>query len=247
MSVPPSAVPTEYTLRHRHVLDERLPPLLARMAEGPRPATLADLGAGDGQCLWALSRRGWLGDTTYAVDLAPERVAAVTAALPQIVGIVADTADIPGIPSGSVDVAISSQVIEHIPDDRALAPEIARMLRPGGRFYVGSVLRAPRSWWIYRRDGEWVLDPTHVREYRSHEALVETLAHDDLVVERAMVSPFRFPVADLLLRALTMSGALPAEVLSSAYRDRPRVARVARALAVRPPGYSVVEVVGRRR
>lgn len=247
VSAPGTSVPKQYTLRHRHVLDERLPPLLERLANGPQPEALADLGCGDGQFLWALSRRGWLGPIAYAVDLAPERVDAVAAVLPGVIGVVSDTTDVRRIPSESLDVAISSQVIEHIPDDRALAPELARILKPGGRFYVGSVLKAPRGWWIYRRNGRWLLDPTHVREYSSHEGLVRALRHDDLVVEQAMVSPFRFPVADLALRAATMCGVLSPQSLSSVYRNRPRTARLLRAATLRPPGYSVVEVVGTRR
>lgn len=40
---------------------------------------------------------------------------------------------------------------------------------PGAHDDLGTVLRRPRAWWIYRgRDGR-LLDPTHVREYGTVE------------------------------------------------------------------------------
>jgi SAM-dependent methyltransferase len=43
----------------------------------------------------------------------------------------ADLRDLP-LADGSVDVLLSSHVIEHIPDDRAALAELARIVRPGG-------------------------------------------------------------------------------------------------------------------
>jgi len=63
---------------------------------------------------------------------------------------------------------VSSQVIEHLPDDRVLAPEIARLLKPGGWFYVSSVIRGPHAFWMYKgktpAPERWQPDPTHRRE-----------------------------------------------------------------------------------
>ncbi len=60
---------------------------------------------------------------------------------------------------GSFDFVISFQVIEHIEDDAAFVREIARVLRPGGRFIV-STPNAPMS---------LTRNPWHVREYRIDE------------------------------------------------------------------------------
>lgn len=43
----------------------------------------------------------------------------------------ADLVDLP-FPAGSVDVVVSSHVLEHVPDDRAALREIARILKPSG-------------------------------------------------------------------------------------------------------------------
>ena len=70
-------------------------------------------------------------------------------------------ATVPPLPfaEASFDAVISFQVIEHIPDDGAFVREIARVLRPGGRFVV-TTPNAPMS---------LTRNPWHVREYRADE------------------------------------------------------------------------------
>ena len=59
----------------------------------------------------------------------------------------------------SFDAVVSFQVIEHIEDDMTFVREVARVLRPGGKFVV-STPNAPMS--ITR-------NPWHVREYKANE------------------------------------------------------------------------------
>jgi SAM-dependent methyltransferase len=225
-----------YSRVHRHFLADDLPlPLLFETARGGAGSVIADLGAGDGAVLWALKQRGLLGESVYAVDLSPDRVQ----------GIVADATAVTDLADESVDGVIVSQVIEHLPDDRRLAPEIARLLRPGGWWYVGSVLRARHAWWIYRVDGVWRLDPTHVREYGSPAQLLQAVEHPALAVDDVRTAPFSFPAVDLALRAGALARVLPFERLSSVYVQRPWLAR-ARRLRVRAPGFSVIEVAGHK-
>lgn len=230
----------EYARCHRHFLVEALPPLLERAA---RPGVVADLGCGDGTILWALRRRGVLTDTAYAVDASAERVRRAELVAPGVVGIVADAAHVP-LPDESVDGVVAAMVIEHMEDDRALVDEVARLLRPGGWWYVSTVLRGPRAWWIYKVDGVRRLDPTHVREYDSERDFEAVLAHPALEGHETRIEPLRYPVSDLVLRALSRVG-LAADA-SSVYQRRPWTARL-RAARLRVPGYSALEVAGRRR
>jgi hypothetical protein len=57
-----------YSRTHRHFRSKRLPPFLARVA---RPGVIADIGAGDGAVLYALSRQGRLGPKSYAIERIP--------------------------------------------------------------------------------------------------------------------------------------------------------------------------------
>lgn len=64
-----------------------------------------------------------------------------------------------GFESGSFDFVVSFQVIEHIKDDTQFVREVARVLRPGGKFIV-STPNAPMS---------LTRNPWHIREYTVEE------------------------------------------------------------------------------
>ena len=64
-----------------------------------------------------------------------------------------------GFESGSFDFVVCFQVIEHIKDDMQFVREVARVLRPGGKFIV-STPNAPMS---------LTRNPWHVREYNADE------------------------------------------------------------------------------
>jgi SAM-dependent methyltransferase len=231
-----------YAQTHLQFTTDALPPLLAHVV---RPGVNADLGCGDGAVLRALAARGLLGSTTYAVDASRERVDIAARAAPGIHGIVADAAGVAELEDASLDGVIVSQVIEHVDDDRALVREVARLLRPGGWWYVGTILRGARAWWFYRVDGVRRLDPTHIREYESRERLLDVLAHDHLEVDAVAIEPLRFPVLDLALRVLGRTGLVPADMLRNAYRAG--VPEQLRAVKLRVPGYHLIEVAGHKR
>ena len=64
-----------------------------------------------------------------------------------------------GFESGSFDFVVCFQVIEHIKEDMQFVREVARVLRPGGKFIV-STPNAPMS---------LTRNPWHVREYTAEE------------------------------------------------------------------------------
>lgn len=229
----------------RYFLVEEMPRLLAETAASQPAAVLADLGAGDGSLLFVLERAGLLGEAAYAIDLSRERVEHCESLSPRVHGIVADVTAVTELPDGSVDGVVASQLIEHLPDDRLLAPEIARLLRPGGWFYISSVIRGRHGWWIYRRDGHPVLDPTHVREYASPGEFRAALEHPQLEVLEVRSEPMRFRAVDLAARAAARARLLRFEDLPNLYVTHPRLRPLAR-FRVRVPGYHWVEAAGRR-
>ena len=92
------------------------------------------------------------------------------------------------------------------------------------------------SWWIYRRDGRWWLDPTHVREYRSEHEFRVALTHPELELTTLTTSRFHFPLVELVLRAGIALRLVP-----------PRAYRTDRGgPALSPPGYRMIEAAGRR-
>jgi SAM-dependent methyltransferase len=248
-----SAGPSTEDLEHsRYFLHEWMPPLLRRTAEAFPPRILADLGAGDGGTLWPLDHAGLIGEKIYAVDISARHVALCEWLSPRVHGIVSDVAHVDELPDESVDAVVSSQVIEHLPDDRVLAPEIARLLRPGGWFYVASVIRGPHAFWFYKgkppAPERWQLDPTHMREYASEPDFRTALAHPSLEFDVVRSSQLKFPLTDFAVRMVSRVGVISAEALPQVYVKGPRwLANARRAIGVPIPGYRWVEAAGRKR
>jgi SAM-dependent methyltransferase len=245
--------PSVADLEHsRYFLTDWMPPLLRQQAERSPPDVLADLGAGDGGTIFPLERAGLIGETIYAVDISAMHVALCEGLSPKVKGIVSDVAHVNELPDDSVDAVVSSQVIEHLPDDRVLAPEIARLLKPGGWFYVSSVIRGPRGFWIYRgkppAPQRWQLDPTHMREYESEERFRSVLEHPMLEFDVVRSNQLKFPLTDFVLRAAAVAHVLRNDQLPQVYQRGPRwLAGARRAIGVPIPGYRWVEAVGRKR
>jgi SAM-dependent methyltransferase len=248
-----SAGPSTEDLEHsRYFLSEWMPPLLRQTAERDPPRRLADLGAGDGGTLWPLDRAGLVGETIYAVDISATHVALCERLSPKVQGIVSDVSNVDELADGSVDAVVSSQVIEHLPDDRVLAPEIARLLRPGGWFYVASVIRGPRAFWFYKgkppAPERWQLDPTHMREYASEDEFRAALAHPALEFDVVRSSRLKFPLTDFAVRVASRARMIAPEQLPEVYVKGPTwLAKARRAIGVPIPGYRWVEATGRKR
>lgn len=66
-------------------------------------------------------------ETYHTFDI-EERTAGVT--------YVGDIQSMPQVPSDTYDTAVSLEVFEHVPDPRAAAAEVFRILRPGGTFIM---------------------------------------------------------------------------------------------------------------
>lgn len=229
-------VSERYTETAIHFDVERLPRLLAASLP-PGPLALADLGCGDGPLFAALARKGVIAASrpVYAVDLEAGRLARVAERFRWIRTIVGSADSVPEIPEESLDVVISTMVMEHVPDERAYLAEIRRVLRPGGRAYVTTVFKRTWAWYFRKRDGESVLDTSHLREYTdlgAFRALVEGSSLRIVALER---NRLWFPLLDPVL--FRVGGRL---------RRRRRLLRALRAVKVPIPGYASLEVVVER-
>ena len=125
--------------------------------------------------------------------------------------------------SGSFDVVLSTEVIEHTPEPAHALPELARMLKPGGRL----VLTTPGRLWqpVVR-----AASALHLRPYQGRENFLwPTRARDALVGEGLVIEDFRgFNVLPLFHRAFDpvnraldpLGRALPSICVNFAVRAR---------------------------
>ena len=228
-----------YTETALHFDAPALPRLLERHFP-PGPLALADLGCGDGPLFSALARRGYVApeQPVYAVDLEPARLARVEGRFPWIGTVVASAESVPAIEDGSLDAVVSTMVMEHVPDERAYLAEMLRQLRPGGRAYLTTVFKKPWAWYFRKRDGESVLDPSHLREYTDLPGFRALVAESGLRIVALERRVLWFPLLDPLL--FRIGGRVPG------LARRRRLLRALRAVKVPIPGYYSLELVVER-
>jgi 2-polyprenyl-3-methyl-5-hydroxy-6-metoxy-1,4-benzoquinol methylase len=230
-------VTEEYTETALHFEARRLPSLLERHLPAG-PLALADIGCGDGPLFAALERGGFIGPSrpVYAVDLAPTRLRRVAARFPWIETVASPAEAVPNIADGALDFVISTMVLEHVPNESAYLAEIERILQPGGKAYVTTVFKRRWAWYFRKRNGESVLDTSHLREYTEVD-VVRTLAAEAgfriVALERRLLW---FPLLDPLL--FRVGGRLAA---------RRTLLRALRAPKVPIPGYYSLAIILERR
>jgi SAM-dependent methyltransferase len=198
---------------------------------------LVEVGGGDGTKLRALIDAGATAafDAVVMTDVSEVRTRRARELLPEASAVSADALDLP-FESDSVDFVLSDQVIEHVADDVAMAREVYRVLRPGGRACIGSVMKRRWAWYFHRNNGRWVLDPTHVREYGSTAEFRAPFERAGFVVDGVRVAPMPYPVGELAIRALVRLGIVNAADSVPLYR-RSRVLRSLSKLQAAVPGY----------
>ncbi len=228
-----------YASAHRQAEDltvpDRVRALLRRMPDG---GTVLDVGCGDGMLLRAMA--GAL-EAKHAVlrgvDLSRVRVnRARTRGAFEVAVDSAETLET--VADASIDLLVSSQVIEHV-DDAKMAAAVARVLRPGGCAYLTTVFKRTWARYFYRSPGGWALDPTHLREYQAKAPLFALFEARGLEIEGDALDPLAYPLVDPILKRLGAFGA----------RLGPRTLRAitrARSLRLPIPGYFNWEVVLRR-
>ena len=159
---------------------------------GPGDATCLDVCCGTGAHTPALTRLGW---TPVGVDLSSGQLRHAQAHLPVAVG---DAANLP-IADASVPAATCVLASTDVPDYVAAIREIARVLRPGGRFvHVGvhpCFIGAFADW---SERARIVVDQRYADRSRSFDSW-------NTGGVRARVGAWHVPLADLL-NAVTAAG-----------------------------------------
>jgi 2-polyprenyl-6-hydroxyphenyl methylase/3-demethylubiquinone-9 3-methyltransferase len=141
-------------------LRERLPPLLGRDPNAPRPLAglkIIDVGCGAGLVTEPISR---LGAEVIGIDASERNVAVAERharasgasaqyrhALPEECGHLA----------GTFDAALSLEVVEHVADLPAFLEALARLVAPGGILVIGTLNRTLRSFLKAILGAEYIL------------------------------------------------------------------------------------------
>lgn len=187
--------------------------------------TVLDFGCGNGAQTKEFGNEGC---RLIAVDVASEQLAMfrknLAVCTDTILPVQYDGWRLP-LRNESIDLALSYEVLEHVPDESLALSEIHRVLRPGGDF----VLSVPNKWWIFETHGadlpllpwnrvpffSWLPRVVHsryarARIYRKNE-ITKLLQHNGFQMHAAVyitapLDVLRIPVLQKLFRSLVFRG-----------------------------------------
>lgn len=179
-----------------------IPSLLEKYLKSSKFYSILDCGCGDGVLLEALKIRGYLKKKRVdAIDLSKRRITNVKK-LDKFINARIDSAEeLNTVRDKSVDFFISTQVIEHV-DDKKMLDTIQRVLKKNGIAYISTVFKKWYGWYFYRRNGKWVMDPTHLREYLKDEELLRLVDKRKFAIIEMQKHMIWFPLMDFILRKL---------------------------------------------
>ena len=201
----------EYSIKNLHFYDDSSPDLLRKGLHLTnqtvvKPAIL-DLGCGDGRLIYVLNKNELFKNESkiVAVDLSEDRIKRLKECLSFVQAIKSDALNV-DLPRGSFDFVICSQLIEHLDSDETLLREVKRLLQPNGVLFISSVVKKKYAAYIYFKNGRFLLDPTHIKEYKSAEAFEDLLKKADFEIIEVKMNQVKYPVIDLFIRLLIRYG-----------------------------------------
>lgn len=222
----------KYSNQCVHYYGQELPRMVSGVFKAMPVGNFADLGCGDGSLLYSLFALGYIrpGSSVIAVDISRQRLDNVGKIDPAIKVFLGDVSNLSMIEDGTLDFAVSSQVIEHVPEQAKAVSEAYRILRPGGSLYLSTVFKKRYAWYFYRCQGKWVLDPTHLREYEDPKELLDIVRGQGFKVLEDKKSLQWFALTDFILKRL-----YPKQGARYAYRNK--FLKLARNLKIPILGY----------
>lgn len=131
--------------------------LLSAEAQNSR---LIDIGCGDGVLLWHL-QAGLRGLDCVGLDPEESALALAKTKVPDA-RFIRGTAYETGEPNQGYDLAVSTDVIEHLAEPERMLMEMKRILKPGGKVLVGTPIRLTKT----------PRDHNHVQEFFPEDLLV---------------------------------------------------------------------------
>lgn len=179
-----------------------IPKILKKYLDINSPSSLLDCGCGDGALLYVLKKNNYLKNKKVnAVDLSINRVNLVKKIDPKINAFVDNAETLTKIKNSSIEFLMSTHVIEHV-DDKKMLDAIERVVKKNGTIYIATIFKKSYGWYYYRKNGKWVMDLTHLREYMRDEELLGLIDTKIFKILEIKKTQLYFPIIDFFVRRL---------------------------------------------
>lgn len=210
-----------------------------------RAASVLDIGCGDGVMISDLKAKNHLTSSmkVYAIDIKKENIEVVKKRKLAYKSYVADATHLP-FGNSFFDFVYSWMVIEHVDDRNSMVREMYRVLKPGGKCYVSSVLKRKYAVYFYRNRGKFVIDPTHVHEYKSDSEYKKQFSSNGFSVVDYRKVKAQYPLIELMIKVgIRMKLIKPSISLREIFVRSKTFDWLRRKTLITIPGYYHIEIV----
>jgi len=139
----------------------------------PTGASVLDLGCGEGLFMKEIKNEGMV----CGLDLSKRSLKQAMTTAPTRFWVQADAEYLP-FQDGSFHVVVSHQLIEHLNAKHKMINEVSRILMPEGTFVITTPVKGLLGNLLARSrniEGEKVLSPDHVNEYKSEKDVIHSV------------------------------------------------------------------------
>ena len=227
----------EYAKKHKHLLLDQIPDELDLIIRNNIFTNIIDVGCGGGLFLYSLFKREYEKgfEEIWGVDLSEQRLESVSRISDKIKTVKDDAQILVNIPENHFDIVVSTQVIEHVPDDQKMLEALYRISKANAVIYIDTVFKKKWAWYFYKNGkSEPALDPTHVREYTHENELFDKIDRDKFKILFSKKKFVKYSMINFVLRAL--------KIRNNNIYDNPMI-KILSYIQIPVPGYYIWKIL----
>lgn len=174
-----------------------------------RSYEILDLGCGDGVLIDDLQHKSILRKQFHltAVDISKCNIQLAKKRGLRADFVIADAENLP-FKDNFFDFIYSWMALEHVFHPEKMIQEIERVLKGGKTCYISTVIKKKWGIYIYRRNGKFTLDPTHIHEFGSKEELYALFEENGLRIKKFSQEKCMYSLLELLLKLMIKIGVI---------------------------------------
>jgi 2-polyprenyl-3-methyl-5-hydroxy-6-metoxy-1,4-benzoquinol methylase len=196
----------DYAIVHKHYwVDEIVSEELNCILKYNQFYNICDIGCGDGSLLYAMKTLGHINaaNEIWGIDFSKNRLENAKLVDNRIKIIQDDAQYLNKLPSKYFDFIVSTQLIEHVSDDNKMLSAINRVAKDNAIIYIDTVFKTSLAWYFYKNKyNQWVIDPTHEREYMNSSELFEKIKLNNFDILSENKVQMYYPIIDFFIKRL---------------------------------------------
>lgn len=224
--------------------DREIPSILeAQFLSYRTPENILEVGCGEGGIIESLLRLDDVHHKITGVDYDGKLLSIAKLRLPSFITLKESNALNLDLPKNSYDLVYSWMVLEHVENPKIIIKEVMKVTKKGGVIFFGTIIK--RSWavYFYRRNGKFVIDPTHIHEFPNEKELYKDLIDVGLKIKKTEINIKKYSVFELCLKIFMKLG-----LISSTFTVRNLISdsfifRLINKIKIAIPGFYEIQVL----